>query len=116
MDPKVLLSMSLPYPSIHIRVPNTLTLNNLRTTIPEFRPLPTSQFAKSSSLSDAGAGNWVGLQAARENFDPSLGGKDGFDEWLIGCMTINPAEAYGTHNTVIKVSLFLLQFDHHNLF
>lgn len=49
---------------------------------------------------------WVSLKNARDNFSNALGGKEGFDQWVIGSMTINPSEAYGTHNTVEKVQLF----------
>ena len=46
---------------------------------------------------------WVPLKNARDNFSNALGGKEGFDQWVVGSMTINPSEAYGTHNTVEKV-------------
>jgi adenosine deaminase CECR1 len=46
---------------------------------------------------------WIPLQEAREKC--SLGTEE-FDQWIIRALTINPSEAYGTHNTVSKVRRF----------
>lgn len=107
VDPQFIMSLALNDPAIHICVPNALTSSNLKTTLPQLRPLPPDEFTSALGFDSAEVGTWVGLRTARENFDVSLGGKEGFDKWVVGCMTINPGEAYGTHNTVAKVFLHL---------
>jgi adenosine deaminase CECR1 len=59
--------------------------------------------ATSISSSDYIPNTWVQIANARETFDPALGGPKGFDDWVIGALTLNPNQAYGTHNTVTKV-------------
>lgn len=73
------------------------------TAVPEFRAFKETQLSQSASVTDPDypANSWVLLHQARESF--SLGGPDGFDTWVLDAMTINPAEAYGTHNIATKV-------------
>ena len=110
VDSSFLLSLALNYPNIHVRIKSELTASNLASVLPEFRGLSTTeanQLAEpTASLTGAKAriGQWVNIQTARKNFSSALGGPQGFDAWVIGGLTINPAEAYGTHNTVDKVS------------
>jgi len=106
VNPEILLKLALQYPIFHVRVHEPLISSNLSTNLPEFRALPQDQFSELCSLTDASypLGSWVALHRARDSFSPHLGGQEGFDKWVIGAMTINPAEAYGTHNTVAKAS------------
>jgi adenosine deaminase CECR1 len=105
VNAKFLLQLALEQPAIHVRVQQVMTSSTLSSTLPEFRALPREQFSEVHSLTHATyePGTWVPLQRARENFDVSLGGPQGFDEWVIGTMMINPTEAYDTHNTIAKV-------------
>ena len=104
VNPEILLKLALQYPALHVRIHEPLNTSNLSINLPEMRALPQDQFSQLSSLTNASylLGSWVPLQKARDSFD--LGGQEGFDKWVIGAMTINPAEAYGTHNTVEKAS------------
>ena len=104
----VLLRLALSQPAVHVRAPGRLTVANLKTILPEFRALPKAEWSTIMSLTDVNydAGSWVPLQAARNNFNAALGGPAGFDRWVIGGLTINPSEAYGTHNTTDLVCGF----------
>lgn len=97
------LQLALKYPAIHVRATTVITKATIGSTLPEFRVLPESEFTTLQSLTDSSysEGAWVPLQSARQNF--SLGGPEGFDKWYVSATTIDPAEAYGTHNTVTKV-------------
>ncbi|KAF9015519.1 hypothetical protein BDQ17DRAFT_1295372 [Cyathus striatus] len=105
VNAEFLLAKALQQPAIHVRVRQALTASNLTYNLPEFRALPQEQLSKSASLTDASyiPGEWVSLKNARMSFDSGLGGPEGFDKWAIGAMTINPSEAYGTHNTITKI-------------
>ncbi|TFK54821.1 Metallo-dependent hydrolase [Heliocybe sulcata] len=105
VNTRTLLRLALEQPAIHIRIPNALTSSSIKTTLPQFGALPRGQWASSPSLTHAAykSGEWVQIQKARETFDASLGGPEGFDNWVIGCLTINPAEAYVTHKTTDKI-------------
>jgi adenosine deaminase CECR1 len=109
VNPEILLKLALQYPVFHVRVHEALSISNLSTNLPEFRALP-DHLSELSSLTEASypLGSWVPLHKARDSF--VFGGKEGFDKWVIGALTINPAEAYGTHNTVKKASLSTLGF------
>lgn len=115
VNAKFLWQLALKQPALHVRVPRVLNTSTLSSTLPEFRALPREQFSDVSSLTDGAyePGFWVALQTARETFDVDLGGPEGFDNWAIGSMMINPTEAYNTHNTVTKVpiSFFCLFYD-----
>ncbi|KAF9051221.1 Metallo-dependent hydrolase [Hymenopellis radicata] len=106
VDASFLLNLGLQEPAIHVRVPRVLNAATLDSTLPEFLALPPASFNKHPvSLTDAeySPQTWVPIQYARSSFDASLGGPEAFDEWVVRSMTINPAEAYGTHNTVTKI-------------
>lgn len=101
-----LLKLALEQPAIHVRVPEPLTAQNISSILPEFQPLPAQSFnlqGPSLTSSDYTTNTWVNIATAREQFDKSLGGPEGFDKWVIDSMMISPAEAYGTHNTVYKI-------------
>ena len=106
VDRAFLLDVSLKQPLMSIRVPAKITASNLSNVLPEFQAFPLSEMSNTTPITSADyePGTWVNLKAARDTFDPALGGPEGFDKWLIGTMTINPGEAYGTHNSVLKVS------------
>ncbi|CAA7271498.1 unnamed protein product [Cyclocybe aegerita] len=105
VNAEFLLQLAMEQPAIHVRLNEALTPANLSTNLPQFRPLPEAEFSSLSSLTDVSypLGSWVPLKAARASFAPEFGGPEGFDKWVIGSMTINPSEAYGTHNTVAKI-------------
>ena len=100
-----LMKMAYHHPEIHISVPQRITPTNIRHTLPLLRVFPQSQFTGVISVTDVKYqyGSWIPLCIARDAFESALGGPEGFDEWLYRCMTIDPAEAYGSHNTVEKV-------------
>lgn len=106
VNAEFLLKLALKQPAIHVRVNGPLDAAFLN--LPEFRALPEESFSALPGLTDPSytTGSWVSLQNARASFSPRLGGPEGFDRWVIGAMTINPSEAYGTHNTVTKVCSF----------
>lgn len=107
VNAEFLLKLALQQPALHVRINKPVNASTLSINLPEFRDLPEESFSALSGLTDSSysVGSWVSLQNARASFDPSLGGPEGFDRWVIGALTINPAEAYGTHNTVTKVCL-----------
>jgi hypothetical protein len=112
VNAEFLLELALKQPGMHLRIHKPLVALSLSENLPEFRILPNAQFSDLRSLGDVSynPGSWVSFQNARKNFPTQLGGQEGFDKWVIGSMTINPAEAYGTHNTTAKVchcALFL---------
>ncbi|KAG7092704.1 hypothetical protein E1B28_009034 [Marasmius oreades] len=102
----ILLKLALKYPSIHVRAPKSLTTQNIDAVAPEFLPLPKNEYPKSAlGLTETSyqPNSWVPIQVAREQFHPDLGGPQGFDRWVTRALTINPSEAYGTHNTSVKI-------------
>ena len=113
VDASYLLQLARHHPSMHIRTNEHISPSNVLTNSPEFKPLPKDQFSKAISLTDPSyeLGTWVSLKNARANFSEELGGKEGFDKWVVGSMMINPSEAYGTHNTVEKVIHLLCIFE-----
>lgn len=118
VNAEFLLELALKQPGMHLRVNMPLVASSLSENLPEFRILPKAQFSDLTSLADVSynPGSWVSLQNARKDFPAHLGGQEGFDKWVVGSMTINPAEAYGTHNTTEKVchyALFIIS--NHNL-
>jgi len=105
VNAEFLLELAMKQPAIHVRLQQPLTTSNLTSNLPEFRALPQDQFSQAGSLTDSAyrLDSWVSLTNTRASFSKELGGPEGFDKWVIGSMTINPAEAYGTHNTITKV-------------
>ncbi|KAK7433770.1 hypothetical protein VKT23_020597 [Stygiomarasmius scandens] len=102
----VLLDLALKQLAIHVQSPTVLNTSNLKSTLPQFEALPQNNTTNVVSLTDAkySPDTWVPIKQAREIFDPQLGGPEGFDRWVTGALTIDPSEAYGTHNTVTKAS------------
>jgi adenosine deaminase CECR1 len=108
-QPPVLLEMVLKQPAMHIRCAEYLTASNLQSIIPQFSCLPEDMYPdpkEFTSLTDANyqPHTWVSAKLARQMFDSKLGGPERFDRWVLAAMTIDPSEAYGTHNTVKKVT------------
>lgn len=103
----VLLGLAMKQPAIHVRAPGQLSAGTFKTVLPEFRALPQAQWTQRSSITDPSyePNAWVPIQNARNNFSDALGGPAGFDRWVIGALMIEPAEAYGTHNSTAKVNL-----------
>ncbi|KAI0351486.1 Metallo-dependent hydrolase [Trametes cingulata] len=101
----VLLKLALAQPAMHVRVPKAISQSTIKTVLPEFRGLPRSEWTKHPSISDPAyvPGSWVSIQNARAHFSGALGGPDGFDRWVISTMTIDPSEAYGTHNSTNEI-------------
>lgn len=107
------LQLALQQSALHVRTTTAVNKDTIDSTLPEFRALPQNQFAEGPGVTDPAyvANKWVSLQKARNTFDPELGGPDGFDKWVLGAITINPKEAYETHNTVEKVGNRLNKLD-----
>lgn len=102
VDVKCLLSLAYKHPALHIRVPEAVHAASIHTVLPEFKAFPKQEYSEALELTHSPM-QWVQLSNARETFPADLGGAQGFDKWLAASMTINPSEAYGTHNTVPKV-------------
>ena len=109
VDVNFLLNRVLEQEALYVRASGPLTtLFPTANVLPEFTPFPKSEVKLSAgqSLTDPSYdGGWIPVNVARESFSLELGGPGGFDKWFVASTTINPAEAYGTHNTVAKVSL-----------
>ncbi|KAF9469287.1 hypothetical protein BDZ94DRAFT_1303779 [Collybia nuda] len=105
VNSEFLLKLALQQPALHVKVPQTITLSNVDSILPEFRALPLDQYSNALSVTETSyePGTWVSIQNARAAFDPSLGGPTGFDKWVIGALMINPTEAYNTHSTIAKI-------------
>jgi len=100
-----LLALALQHPSIHIRASAQITPASMKSVTVEFRPLPPNFVHQYTSLClpTYKPGEWVPLRSARDLFDAALGGTQGFDRWIANCLTINPSDAYVTHNDNIRV-------------
>ena len=70
----------------------------------------SADLSKCSSLFDSeyNTKEWIPIRLARDNFPAHLGGSKGFDQWVYKTLTIDPVEAYQTHSTVTKATLFQL--------
>ncbi|EGN95556.1 hypothetical protein SERLA73DRAFT_186633 [Serpula lacrymans var. lacrymans S7.3] len=105
VDASVMLRLALQQPAIHISCPNVINASTILSTSPRFKAFPEDRYFDAYGLTELSyiPNTWVSVQKARENFDSALGGPEGFDRWVVGAMTINPTEAYGSHNTVKKI-------------
>ena len=106
VNQEILLRLTLEQPAMHIYAARPLTASNLKSTPPIFKALPANQFTRGQvALTNPSyvPESWVDARRARETFAPELGGPEGFDKWIVGALTINPEEAYQTHNTITKV-------------
>jgi adenosine deaminase CECR1 len=102
---KTLLDIALRYPAVHVSSPECITPANMVSIQPNLRPITANQNAAVTSLTDRAyrPDSWIPLAVARERFDPALGGPEGFDRWLTSKMSINPSDAYITHNNNIRI-------------
>ena len=105
VNARTLLQLALKYPAMHVRTPNLLTVETLSSVLPDFLPLPKSEWTTQKSLTADTylPGTWVPLASARETF--AFGGPTAFDNWVYAALTINPSEAYGSHDTTEKVPI-----------
>lgn len=105
VDTHILLELAYKQPAIHVQASERITPSTIATVLPVFSALVPDKFSDSHGLTESGyqAEQWCSIKKARESFDPQLGGPEGFDKWVQGALTINPVEAYKTHNTVTKV-------------
>lgn len=105
MDVQVLLQLALDEQAIHVKTSQPITAENIHTSLPIFQALSPGHYVDTFSLSDPSyeSNQWCSLSKARSNFDPDLGGPEGFDRWIMSAMTIHPTEAYKTHNSVAQV-------------
>lgn len=96
-----LLELALEHPAMHIRL--TAPVEDKNDTLPiEIRPVFDTEHCTATDITsrEYKTGTWIPLTKARNTYP--LGAQK-FDELIIAAMTINPTEAYGTHNTVAKV-------------
>lgn len=109
VDVSLLLQFALEHSAIHVRSTAPLTTDKATSLLPlpEFRPLPVSEYGKGFDIASPEyvPNTWIPLKDARQAC--SLGTAV-FDQWVVGAMTIDPEEAYKTHNTVTKVGKSLL--------
>ncbi|KAI0700006.1 Metallo-dependent hydrolase [Cytidiella melzeri] len=102
---QVLLRLALRHPALHVRTTGVLSASTVSSLRPEFRAFCKPEWSTTTSLTSSSYSpeDWVPLQVARQNFDESLEGPEGFDKWITSAITISPAEAYRTHNTTAKI-------------
>ncbi|EGO21083.1 hypothetical protein SERLADRAFT_417493 [Serpula lacrymans var. lacrymans S7.9] len=106
VNASTLLKLALQQSAIHIRVPTPVSIGvPLSAIVPDFSVQHHDFHAEFLSLCDVSyvPNAWVSLRKAREMFSPTLGGPDGFEQWIIGALSINATEAYLTHNTNAKI-------------
>ncbi|CCA69259.1 related to adenosine deaminase [Serendipita indica DSM 11827] len=106
VDARVLLDLALEHPNICIRSPCAIDASNMGNILPDFAPLPLAQLKEleaSPSITSSyyNPGTYIPIHKARNEWPASLG--NGFDDWVIRAIVINPTEAYGTHNTTVKI-------------
>jgi adenosine deaminase CECR1 len=110
IDAETLLKIALNFPNICIRAPVGITADNINTILPDFKPLPANSTYDASCIitsSDYQPSTYVSAKKVRDQWPQDLGGPGGFDQWVVKSMTINPDEAYNTHNTTVKVGIRL---------
>lgn len=104
---EVLLRLAFKHTEMHVKVPKALTADTITSVLPTFCALSTKELTNviHTSLTDPSYqdDSWVQVSQARKNFSLELGGPEGFDKWVTGALTINPTEAYQTHNSVPKI-------------
>lgn len=97
-----LLELALEHPAMHIRFTTPVADKSGMPPI-EIRPIFDDEHdGTATDLTSHGykPGAWIPLTKARSTY---AHGPQKFDELVIGALTINPNEAYGTHNTVAKI-------------
>ncbi|KAG8850936.1 hypothetical protein FRC20_001897, partial [Serendipita sp. 405] len=106
VNARVLLELAIMYENICVRTPARVTAENVGSILPDFYVMPKGVgYDTSPSITSEGydPNSHVSTAKARNDWPEALGGPEGFDTWVIRGLTINPQEAYGTHNTVIKI-------------
>ncbi|KAJ7219500.1 hypothetical protein GGX14DRAFT_695618 [Mycena pura] len=106
VNAEYVLKIALEQPALHVCSAEALAATNITKILPQFKALSKEMFTNSDvALTDSSyvPNSWVNLKTARATFDPALGGEEGFDKWILSALTINPSEAYQTHNTVNKI-------------
>ena len=114
VDTRYLLNLGLNQRAMHVRAIKRVTASNLQSVLPEFLALPEHMYSKDKNgltHEKYVPNSWIQLRIARETFDASLGGPTGFDDWVNSALTIDPSEAYGTHNTVTKAWFLTSSYD-----
>ena len=95
---------------MHIRTTAVVTQNTAKTVLPEFMALPVDFKTESQfSVTDLNyePGKWALMSKARAGFSEAMGGPDGFDQWVLASLRIDPEEAYVQYNTSKKVYTYL---------
>lgn len=106
IDAGSLLKAALEHPNVCIRAPQTMNRDNLDSTLPDFAARPVGgDYGSSATITspDYVPNTYVSAQKVREEWPEALGGPSAFDVWVIRSLTINPSEAYDTHNTTVKI-------------
>ncbi|KAG8695154.1 hypothetical protein FRC09_009362 [Ceratobasidium sp. 395] len=106
-DASYLLQLALEYPRIHIRTASGLNGSSPFPT-PNLLALPDTLVQQNTNnalltSSDYIPNTWVSVQRARDGFPSELGGKDGFDQWIVNSLRINAEEAYIQYNTTTTI-------------
>ncbi|KAK7033986.1 hypothetical protein VNI00_012415 [Paramarasmius palmivorus] len=104
----VLLELALKHSAIHVCATEPISDKNFTSALPQFKAFAASELSDVGNvvgLTDATyrPSSWIPIQRARELFHADLGGPEGFDRWVTRSLTIDPSEAYGTHNTSTKI-------------
>lgn len=105
-DAEFLLRTASEEPQMHVRTAVQITPETIGSTMPEFRAMPIDFKASSYpsvTSSDYEGGAWIAIKVARENFSAVLGGAEGFDNWVLAAMRVDPEEAYVKYNTSKKI-------------
>ena len=106
VDAASLLKMALEHRNLCIRAPVIMTKDMLSSTLPDFLALPVAgSYVSPVTITspDYVPNTYVSAQKVRNEWPEILGGPSGFDTWVIQALTINPREAYKTHNTTTKI-------------
>ncbi|KAG9019560.1 hypothetical protein FRB90_000468 [Tulasnella sp. 427] len=109
-DAEFLLRVALEERQMHVRVSARITAQTIASTGPEFHAMPVDfKAAPYQSITSPGyeANAWINMKQARQNFSTELGGPEGFDNWVLAAMRLDPEEAYVKYNTSKKVFVFI---------
>ncbi|KIO32496.1 hypothetical protein M407DRAFT_213600 [Tulasnella calospora MUT 4182] len=105
-DAEFLLRTASEEPQMHVRASVQINRETVGSTMPEFQAMPIDFQAspyRSVTNPDYEGGAWITINSARDNFSPELGGAEGFDDWVLAAMRIDPEEAYVKYNTSKKI-------------
>lgn len=109
-DASFLVALALKYPEMHVRASERLPSSGIfpcapASALPEFKAMPkTFQSETTTSIfsEDYPPGAWVPMAKARSDHP---GGPEGFDQKVIGLLTIEPGESYAQYDTFVLSSL-----------